>query len=96
MTQDEFGEYQKRARGRISKDGIDFDTGKFQLLMVAGQTVEPDFKNAELLKKCNCVSSTDLIKKKLLSGEIAELARQIQIVSGFDTDSKEDIEEAKN
>jgi hypothetical protein len=96
MTQDEFGEYQKRARGKISKDGIDFDTTKFQLMMVAGQTVEPNFKDAELLKKAGCATAIDFIKKKLLVGEIAELASQIQKVSGFDSDINEDIEEAKN
>ena len=38
----------------------------------------------------------ELISKKLLAGEIAELAKQIQIISGFDNEPEEDIEEAKN
>ena len=96
MSQNDFKEYQRKAQGRINKKGIDFDTAKFNLLMVAGQTIEPDFRNAELLKKANCATAEDFINKKLLIGEIAELARQIQIVSGFDNDSEEDIEEAKN
>ena len=96
MTTDEFSNYQKRARGKVKKDGIDFDSTKFNLSIVAGQTIEPDFNSAELLKKANCATATDFIKKKLLPGEISELATKIQEISGFDTDLNEDIEEAKN
>ena len=96
MTQDDFRDYQKQAQGKINKKGINFDITKFNLLMVAGQTISPDFCNAELLKKANCTTPTELISKKLLAGEISELAKQIQIISGFDNEPEEDIEEAKN
>lgn len=96
MSQEDFKEYQRKAQGKIGKKGIDFDVSKFNLLMVAGQTSYPDFNNAELLKKAGCATATEFITKKLLAGEIAELAKQIQIVSGFDADPNEDIEEAKN
>lgn len=96
MTSDDFSEYQRKSRGKINKKGIDFDGAKFNLLIVAGQTVKPDFKNADLLKKANCTTATELIQKKLLPGEIAEIAQQIQRLSGFDSDMSEDVEEAKN
>lgn len=96
MTADEHGEYMKRSRGKIKKEGTDFDSTKFNLLIVAGQTLEPNFADADLLKKTNCSTATELIKKKLLAGEIAELAEQIIKISGFDNDINEDIEEAKN
>lgn len=96
MTADEHSEYMRRSKGKIKKDGTDFDGAKFNLLIVAGQTVAPDFSNAELLKKSGCSTAVDFIKKKLLSGEIAEAAEQIIRISGFDTDINEDIEEAKN
>lgn len=96
MTADEHSNYQKRARGKIKKDGVDFDNAKFNLLICAGQTIEPNFNDAELLKKANCATGADLIKKKLLAGEIAELADRICKISGFDTDPDEDIETAKN
>lgn len=96
MSSDDFGEYQKKARGKIKKDGVDFDINKFNLLMVAGQTIEPRFSNADLLKKANCNTAIELIEKKLLPGEIAELSKQIQKISGFDTDMEEEIETAKN
>lgn len=96
MSQDDFKEYQRKCRSKINKDGIDFDVGKFNLLMVVGQTIYPDFTNAELLKKANCATPEMFVTKKLLSGEIAELAKQIQKLSGFDNDPNEDIQEAKN
>ncbi len=96
MTSDEFGEYQKRSRGKVNKKGVDFDSTKFNLLIVAGQTIQPNFNNAELLKKAGCATATELIKKKLLPGEIAELADKITELSGFEIDRDEEIEEAKN
>lgn len=98
MTQEDFKDYQRQATGnnKISKKGLNFDISKFNLLMVAGQTINPDFSNAELLKKANCATPAELISRKLLAGEIAELAKQIQTISGFDNEPEEDIEEAKN
>lgn len=96
MTADEHGEYMKRSRGKVKKDGMDFDSAKFNLLIVAGQTVYPNFNNAELLKKSGCATPLEFIKRKLKAGEIAELAKQICEISGFDEDINEDVEEAKN
>lgn len=96
MTADEHGEYMKRSRGKMDKKGIDFDSAKFNLLVVAGQTIFPNFANAELLKKAGCSTAAEFIKRKLKAGEIAELSQQICRISGFDTDITEDIEEAKN
>ena len=96
MTAEEHGEYMKRSKGKIDKKGIDFDSAKFNLLIVAGQTVYPNFANAELLKKANCSTAMEFIKRKLKAGEIAELAQKICELSGFDSDINDDIEEAKN
>ena len=96
MSQDEFREYQRISMGKIGKKGADFDVSKFYLAMVAGQTVFPNFNDKTLLDKTGCVLGTELVKKKLLSGEIAELAKSIQRISGFDNDLEEDIVEAKN
>lgn len=96
MTAEEHGEYLKRARVKVNKQGVNLDNGKFNLLIVAGQTVYPDFKNAELLKKAGCATAVDFLKKKLLAGEIAEAAEQIIKISGFDNDINDDIDEAKN
>lgn len=96
MTANEYGAYQKRAMGKVTKNGTDFDGGKFNLLIAAGQTVYPDFSNAELLKKANCSTATEFISRKLKAGEIAELANKISEISGFDSNINDDVEEAKN
>lgn len=96
MTQDDFRNYQRLAQGKVNKKGFDFDISKFYLAMVAGQTVEPDFSSKELLTKCGCALPEELVTKKLLAGEIAEIAKKIQEISGFDNEPDEDLEEAKN
>lgn len=96
MTQEDFRNYQKASQGKVGKNGFDFDISKFNLAMVAGQTIEPDFTSKELLTKCKCALPEQLVTKKLLAGEIAEIAKKIQEISGFDNEPEEDIEEAKN
>lgn len=96
MSADEHGAYQKRCQSKVNKGGIEFDSAKFNILVASGQTVFPDFANAELLKKANCATAAEFIKRKLKAGEIAELAQQICKISGFEEDINEDIEEAKN
>ena len=98
MTAEEHGEYMKRARGKIDRKNkdVDFNSGKFSLLVAVGQTIYPDFSNAELLKKAGCTTATEFVKRKLKAGEIAELSQKICEISGFDSDINEDIEEAKN
>lgn len=96
MTSDEYADYQKRCKGKMNKQGMDFDAMKFNLLLAAGQVVEPNFSNAELLKKAGCATAVEFIKRKLLPGEIAELSEQICKISGFTSSINEDVEEAKN
>lgn len=96
MTSEQFNEYGKRCRSKINKSGMDFDGTKFNLLIVAGQTIKPNFNNAELLQKASCSTASEFIQKKLLPGEISAISSKIQEISGFDTDINEDVEEAKN
>lgn len=96
MTAEEHGEYTRRSRTKLDKKGMDFDTAKFNLLVAAGQTVYPNFANADLLKKAGCSTAMEFMKRKLKAGEIAELSQQICRISGFDSDINDDIEEAKN
>lgn len=95
MTHDQFASYQARAKVRHSK-GVDFDSGKMNLLIITGQTISPDFSNADFLAKANCPTASEFIKKKFKAGEIAELANKITEISGFDLDFSAKVEEAKN
>lgn len=96
MTGLEFAEYQKAATkiGRHKK--VDFDNKVFNELVVLNNTVEPNFRDAETIKKAGCNSPEQFLYKCLLAGEIAELAQQISVLSGFDRDFEQVIEEAKN
>ena len=69
---------------------------KIQILFVAGQRVNPDFTNAYLLKQANCSIPAELIKKKLLTREIAKLTEKICKISDFNSDINEDKGEIKN
>ena len=93
MTYDQFTNYQNRAR---LKSKLNIDTGKLNLLILAGQIVSPNFSNAEFLAKANCQTAQDFIKKKFKAGEITEIASQIIKYSGFDVDFEDKVEEAKN
>lgn len=96
MTSEDFASYQTRSTKKVSKKGLDIDINKLNTLIVAGQVVSPDFSNAEFLKKAGCATATEFISRKLLIGEITEISKQVQALSGFDVDINNDIEEAKN
>lgn len=96
MTAEDFKIYQRKAGGKFTKKGTEFDTTKFYVAMIAGQTITPNFESPELLKQCNCINGEQLVSKKLLMGEIIKLASKIQEISGFGEDINEDIEDAKN
>ena len=79
------------------KKGLEiFNRGEYLAELTASAVVFPDLNNAELQKAYNCLGSASLIQKMLLVGEFAELANQVQLLSGLDEDINSDIEEAKN
>lgn len=79
------------------KKGLEvFNRGEYLAELTATAVVFPDLNNAELQKCYNCLGATSLIQKMLLVGEFAELANQVQLISGLDEDINRDIEEAKN
>ena len=59
-------------------------------IVLAG-VVEPNLKDTELLAKYNAVTPAELIKKMLLPGEIEDLSREIEKLSGYRTITLEDI-----
>jgi hypothetical protein len=96
MTGPEFSEYQKLSTkiGRHKK--VEFDSKIFNELVVLNHTVEPNFRDAESIKKAGCQSPEQFLYKSLLAGEISELAQQISSLSGFDKEFEDEVEEAKN
>lgn len=59
-------------------------------IILAGVTA-PDFKNSQLMDKYSAVTPAELVKKMLLPGEIEDLSRQIERLSGFRVDTLEEI-----
>ena len=81
---------------KISKKGVDFDSGKFNEKIVIKGTVNPNFKDAESIKKKGCLTPEQYLNKVLKAGEISNLAGKIMILCGFNQDMEDLVEEAKN
>lgn len=99
MTGEEFSEYQRKSTHMSfvgNKRQTSFDSGKFNMLCVINQCMDPCFTDAEFVKMCEVQTPEQAVSKVLLSGEIVELGTQITRISGFDTDIEEKVQEAKN
>lgn len=97
ITGGEYNEYQQRCIiNPNSNKKRSFDTKRFNELIVLNHTVNPNFKDAEFIKRAGCQTAAQAMYKYLLAGEINELAAQILKLSGFDQDFEDTIEEAKN
>lgn len=96
MTGPEFSEYQKLSTKISRHKKVEFDSKTFNELVVLNHTLEPNFRDAESIKKAGCQTPEQFLYKSLLAGEINELAQQITALSGFDKDIEDTVEEAKN
>lgn len=94
ITEAEHTEFQRRSNV-INKNKITFDSGKYSNLVLEACIVEPNFKDAEFLKKAGCVSATEFINKKFPAGVVSDISQKIQELSGFESYEME-IENAKN
>lgn len=96
MTAPEFEDIRKRSTVIQKKGKVEFNAQRFNNTSVINNTIEPNFKDADSIKKLGCATPEDYLNKVLLPGEIATLSDRIQRLSGFDTDMEELVEEAKN
>lgn len=96
MLQEQYLDYQQQCT--IPKKGgkIDFNTRRFNQLLILNHTIEPNFRSAELLQKAGCSQPEQLLNKSLLAGEIQVLAEQIRVVSGFEDSLDDLVDEVKN
>ncbi|MEK5167166.1 XkdN-like protein [Paenibacillus sp. FSL R5-0527] len=95
MTEEEFEDIRKKST-QLRKKQVDFDNRKFNLNVAINNTVYPDFKNAESIKKLGVTTPEEYVQKVLLAGELATLVQKISELSGFDVEMSELVEEAKN
>lgn len=96
MTNAEFDESRKAATTVKKGRKVEFDAQKFNLRVVINNTVEPDFKQADSIKKLGCSTPEEYVQKVLLAGEVTTLVQKIQELSGFDVEMEDLVEEAKN
>lgn len=96
MNGPEFAEYQKMATKIGKRNKIEFNQQLFNELVILNNTIEPNFKEAEMIKKAGCNTPEQFLYTRLLAGEIAELAKKISALSGFETEFNELVDEAKN
>lgn len=94
LTEDEHNQFQRRSNN-INKNKVSFDSGKYNDLVLSNCIIEPDFSNADFLKKAKCIDAVEFLHKKFPAGILTDIAQKIQELSGFETYEME-IENAKN
>lgn len=81
----------------MGKNGkLTVDEEQLGLLMVVKATVDPDFKDAQVLKHFDAKTPSQAVQKALLPGEFATLTKAVIAVSGLAPATTEEIEEVKN
>lgn len=95
MSGEAYASYRKQALS-ITKNGVEFDTKKFNELIVINQTVDPNFREADAIKAAGCVTPEQYMYRSLLAGEIDALAAKISELSGFNVTIEEARDSVKN
>jgi len=70
--------------GKEQKDDINVH------ILLAG-VISPDLKDKELLNKYNAITPADMVKKMLLPGEIEDISRAVERLSGYRATTIEEI-----
>lgn len=96
MSGEQFSAYQKEATAIGRHKKVNFDSKRFNELVVINHTVNPNFKDADTIKKAGCQTPEQFLYLSLRAGEVVELANQISRLSGFDTDPEALVDEVKN
>ena len=74
----------------------DVNVYEMRIMTVLEGIKEPDLKNKDLLKHLNAVTPKELVGKLFLSGEIEDICKKIDGLSGYEKDDDEVDEETKN
>lgn len=83
--------YEGKGKKRVKK----VDEQKFGALIIQRACLVPNWGARELLDMYGTHDPADVIKKRLLAGEISKLSAEIMEISGFN-DDEEVIEDIKN
>ncbi len=63
-------------------------------ILLEGVT-SPDLKSKELMDKYKAATPAELVKKMLLAGEIIDISREVEKLSGYRVSTLEEVEEIK-
>ena len=96
VPSDEFATLQKQCTVTRKKGKVEFDSKKFNEQIANNYTIDPNFRDAEAIKKLGVLTPEQFLNKTLLAGELTALVEAISKLSGFDQDIDELREEAKN
>lgn len=96
MSPAEHADLHKKCTTMRKGGKMDFDSRKFTTSSVIENTLEPDFKDAESIKKMGCSTPEQYLNKVLLVGEMYTLSTAINELSGFEASMEDLVEEAKN
>ena len=88
----------QRQSVELSKKGDikDFDVFDMQVLTIIDGVKEPSLKDKKLLDHFSVITPKELIAKLFLSGEIADIYNEINVLSGYEKDEEKVDEEIKN
>lgn len=91
----EFNKLKAECR-KLKKKELLFDDVSYNEKVIIKGCIEPNFSDIAFIEKAGCKTPGDLINKVLKAGEITDLVNAISKLSGFDEDTEELVEEAKN
>jgi len=77
-------------QGKGRKKEKILDEEKFSALLIKEACVNPDWSNKKLLEKYKVSDPAEVIRKRLLAGEIVKLGDEILELSGFDAEDEEE------
>jgi hypothetical protein len=80
---------ERKHRGQRIKE---LNEEEFNAALIEKATVKPNWSDKRLLDKLSLSSGREVIKRKLLAGEMVALGDKVMELSGFD----DDLEEIKN
>lgn len=96
MSPAEFEDIRKKSTQIKKGKKVEFDNQLFNLSIAINHTVNPDFRNAESIKKLGLATPEDYVQKVLLAGELSALVQKINELSGFDVAMNDLVDEVKN
>lgn len=95
LSLNEYDEIRKQSVAH-GEDGSRVDSTEIARNLAVAGCIEPDFKDAEFLSKCGCMTPSQALEKVLHAGEVLKLSDEIMKASGFSNDLNKLKKEAKN